>query len=304
MKKTTIVIAILLLAGIVTAQGTLIPIPAFSRTYSATMTRGMYCEAPADFTVVGLRVPDETNNGKQNVCIYRHTAAPLKYYGTTPLTPIFSKFGEPAANIIPCNVPYKKGEFLIVIGACGDTTRLHNSYSASTAFPPTIQGAATTLYRCGIQANLITAPTPHPVWSEASSICRVEVYVTGGASIVGSGTGQVGTPIVFTLTSKKDAGLPYQAASSFGNGPIPIDTRNLGLSPDTLLFLSIGGILPATFKDYAGILDATGNGKATLNIPNIPALTGLQIYTAFITLLNTAPSGVSSISNTFDFKVI
>jgi len=91
--------------------------------------------------------------------------------------------------------------------------------------------------------------------------------------------------------------------SSFGNGPIPIDTRNLGLSVDALLLLSTGGLLPAIFKDYAGILDASGKGTATLNIPNSSALVGLDIYTAFITLLGTAPSGVASVSNTFNFKI-
>ena len=305
MKKVAILITILILAGIAEAQpGTLIPIPAFSRTYSSTMTRGMFCDCPADFTVVGLRVPDETNNGKQNVAIYMSTTAPGRYPATTPLTPLFFKFGEDAKKIIPCNVPFKKGQFMVVIGACGDASRLHNSYSSSRAFPTTIFGAATTLYRCGTQNNIITLAPPHPVWSEASSICRVEVYVQPGASIVGSGTAQIGTPIVFTLTATQDAGLPYLAGSSFGNGPIPIDTRLLGLLPDNLLVLSTGGLVPTIFNNYAGLLDAKGKATATLNIPKASSLVGLNIFTAFVALKASAPSGVASVSDTFSFKIM
>ena len=101
MRKTAFVIAILLLAGLVTAQ-TMIPIPAFGSTYSGSYTRGFYCQVPVDCTVTGLRVPDETNNGKQNVCLYKHTSPPPTYSATVLLMPIFSKFGEPSANIIPC----------------------------------------------------------------------------------------------------------------------------------------------------------------------------------------------------------
>jgi len=122
-------------------------------------------------------------------------------------------------------------------------------------------------------------------------------------SIVGSGSGLPGTTITFTLMATSDAGLPYQMGSSLGNGPIPIDTRQLGLSPDTLLVLSVSNALPSIFQNYIGLLDATGMATAKLNIPNIPALKGVRIYTAFLTLKGTAPSGVQSISNSFLFTI-
>jgi len=302
MRKTTVCIAVLLFAGLAGAQN-MIPLPAFSRTYSSTMTRGFYCQAPVDFTVIGLRVPDETNHGKQNVCLYKNASAPPAFNQTVPLTPVFKKFGEPSANVIPCAVNYKKGEWLIVIGACGDASRLHNSYAPNGCFQSNILGKATTLCRCGIQANLITAPTPHPLWSEnAFNVCRVEVYVAA-AILTGSGSGSPGTSLDFTLKAAADPGLPYQMGSSFGNGPIPIDSRKLELSPDDLLVLSTGGLVPTIFQDYAGLLDSKGEAKAKLNIPNAPVLKGIRIYTAFVTLSASAPSGVSSISNSFMFTV-
>jgi hypothetical protein len=303
MKRTTLVIAILLLAGLATAQ-TMIPLPAYSTTYtSPSGTRGFYCQAPLDFTVVGLRVPDEKQHGKQNVCLYRHTSAPPAYSSTVPLTPIFSKFGESSANIIPCSEKFKKGEWLIAIGACGDSTTMLNSYGPSGCFQSNVLGMATTLCRCGIQANIVTAKPPHPVWSEnAYNVCRVEVYVAS-ATLAGSGTPSPGGTIKFALSASADTNLPYQMGSSLGNGPIPIDTRQLELSADALLVLSAGGLLPTVFKDYVGKLDASGAGNASIDIPNYPILKGVRIYSAFLTLLASAPSGVSSISNTFLFTI-
>jgi len=302
MRKTTLAIAVLLLAGLATAQ-TMIPIPAFSRTYSSNMTRGFFLQAPVDFTVVGLRVPDETKNGTQHVCLYRHTSAPPAWSSTVPLTPVFSKFNEPSANIIPCSENFKTGEWLIVLGACGSSTQLHNSYAGTGCFQTNVLGSPTTLCRCGTQNNISTLTPPHPIWSEvAASPSRVEVYVAS-ATLTGSGTPNPGSTINFALSSPVDANLPYQLGSSLGNGPIPIDTRQLGLSADALLVLSAGGFLPSVFKNYAGLLDAKGAAAASLDIPNIPVLKGVRIYTAFLTLLASAPSGVSSISNTFLFTI-
>ncbi|MBN2490127.1 MAG: hypothetical protein JXQ29_04690 [Planctomycetes bacterium] len=295
--------AVLLLAGLASAQ-TMIPIPAFNRTYSySAHTRGFYCQAPVDFTVVGLRVPDEANNGQQNVCVYQHTAAPLPISTAVPLTPVFSKFGEPSRNIIPCSIPYKKGDWLIVLGACGNASMLHNSYGPQGCFQSSIFGQPTTICRGGVQANIVSTAPPHTVWSEnAFEVCRVEVYVAS-AQLVGSGSGAPGTALTFTLMAAADGGLPYQLGSSLGNGPIPIDTRKLELSADALLVASVSGNLPAVFEGYAGTLDAKGLGNAKLHIPMIPALKGLRIYSAFVTLRGSAPSGIASISDTFLFTI-
>jgi len=305
MRIATLIVSLLValaVADFVCGQ-IMIPIPGYNSTFSVSgAARGFYFQVPVDFTVVGLRVPDEKKHGKQNVCLFKHTAAPPPYSQVVNLHELFKKLGEPSANIIPCSVPYTKGDWFIVIGACGDATIMHNSYAPSGCFNSNVLGQPVSLCRCGTQFNLVSRVPPFPIFSENGPLSRVEVYVAS-AQLVGSGTGKPGTAIQFALTAAADANLPYVMGSSLGNGPIPIDTRQLDLSPDNLLVLSTGGLLPSVFQSYAGNLDATGNAKAALNIPPFPALKGVRIYTAFLTLLASAPSGVSSISNAFLFTI-
>ena len=121
--------------------------------------------------------------------------------------------------------------------------------------------------------------------------------------LVGSGSSAPGGQVNLSLTATGDAGLVYQLGSSFGNGPIMIDTRRLELSPDPLLFLSVSGAAPWVFQNYSGVLDAQGQAMAAIQIPNLPALKNLRIYTAFVTLTASAPSGIASISNTMMFTI-
>jgi len=92
--------------------------------------------------------------------------------------------------------------------------------------------------------------------------------------------------------------------SSLGGGPIPIDTRLLNLSLDALLDASVNGYLPMIFQNYAGILDANGKATAKINIPNLPGIKGIRIYSAFLTLKPGAPSNIQSISNSFIFTIM
>lgn len=295
--------AILLVAGLAGAQNP-IQIPAYSSTYTyVSHTRGFNFQAPVDFTIVGLRVPDEQRFGKQNVAVYRLNAQAPTYpaMGTGGL--VFFKAGEPSPSIIPCNIRFTTGEWIGLLGACGDTNIMHSSYGAPTPYRSQVLGHATTLYRFGTQTNIVASLGKGPYWGQLSSqLGRIEVYATSTA-LSASGTGAPGTSMVFTLSSPSDGGLLYQLGSSFGTGPIPIDTRKLHLSPDDLLILSTGGAAAMIFQDYSGNLDAQGNATARLNIPNLPVLKGVRIHSAFLTIQATAPSGVSSISSTILFTI-
>ena len=118
-----------------------------------------------------------------------------------------------------------------------------------------------------------------------------------------TGTPSPGSRIDFTVTATDDVGYPYQMASSFSTGPIAIDTRQIDLGYDGLLWISVSGLVPEVFTNYRGYILQNGTSPASLNLPAIPATVGLKIHTAFVTLDPQAPSGIKSISNTFSFQV-
>ena len=119
----------------------------------------------------------------------------------------------------------------------------------------------------------------------------------------GGGNPGPGGTVALTLTATDDTGLPYLLGSSFGPGPFWIGNRQVGLSPDDLLVVSVNGYWPWIFSGYQGLIGTNGHAKAIINIPNIPALIGLRIYSAFVTLSPSAPLGIKSISNTFSITI-
>jgi hypothetical protein len=120
----------------------------------------------------------------------------------------------------------------------------------------------------------------------------------------GDGGGRIGGTLTLRLVAADSVGLPYRVGSSLGAGPIPIDSRTLGLSPDGLLWVSVAGALPAVFAGYAGTIDARGEARAAVHVPVLPVLAGLKIHSAFVTVDPGSPSGIRAISNTFAFSIV
>jgi len=141
---------------------------------------------------------------------------------------------------------------------------------------------------------------PSVIHSGKYEVFVARVTVTG---LEGRGGFRPGGSVTLALSAPGDAFLPYQAASSFGTGPIPIDSRLLRLSPDSLLLLSSGNMAPTVFVAYRGRLDGQGRAAARLEIPPAQALIGVTVHTAFVTLSAPAPSGVNSISGPFSFRI-
>jgi hypothetical protein len=175
-------------------------------------------------------------------------------------------------------------------------------------------GGKSVLTGAGSQGRFRSAPI-HRSWAYQNYYATTESgqdrlagiytrFTVNTTTILGSGNARPGNTITFTLNAPGDAGLPYQVGTSLGMGPIPIDTRLLGLSLDSVLQTSVTGVLPTIFQDYAGVLDAQGQGTAKLNLPNLSALVGVRLYSAFLTLKVGAPSNVSSISDTFQFTIL
>jgi hypothetical protein len=119
-----------------------------------------------------------------------------------------------------------------------------------------------------------------------------------------AGTFQINTTVTLNLHVAADAGLTYQLGSALSDTPgIPIDTRLLKLYPDALFFVTVGNLLPSVFQNYAGWLDTSGKATASIQILNDPAIVGVDIYTAFVTIKSTAPSNIQTVSCTRGFKI-
>ena len=161
-------------------------------------------------------------------------------------------------------------------------------------------GTGCDINRDGFPDLLVGAPE-----ADAGSISdsgQAYVFSVATTSIYGSGSPGIGGTITLNLLAPGGS-LSYLVGSSLGTGPIHIDNRQLGLSPDDLLVVSVNGWWPSIFIGYRGVIDSKGQAKGAINIPNISPLIGQKIHTAFVTLSPSAPSGIKSISNTFSFTI-
>jgi len=51
------------------------------------------------------------------------------------------------------------------------------------------------------------------------------------------------------------------------------------------------------------VMDAKGESRAAIHIPNAPVLIGVRLHTAFVTSSPSAPSRLKAISNTLSFSI-
>jgi len=177
MKPFPLALTALLLAGTLLGQSIMMPIPPFSSTYSySSAVRGFCFQTPVNFTILGLRVPDERSHGKQNVAVYQLSAKPNN---TTPQKSqmLFYRTGVASSQIIPCQVSLKAGSWVGVLGACGDTSMMYNSYGTGPYNSRIAGGPQVKLERLWMNVNLISSGGIGAMTAATGSLGRVEVYV-------------------------------------------------------------------------------------------------------------------------------
>ncbi|MCD4734884.1 MAG: T9SS type A sorting domain-containing protein, partial [Bacteroidales bacterium] len=156
-------------------------IPPQQGTYSGNV-RVYYFNAPIDFTITGLRIPDD-QPGNQTIEIIRFNSGPAPEYPT--ITNDFVQLGRwvniPGTAQIPCNIAVTSGEWIGILGYRGTT----NSYG-SAPYNTSIDGNPVTLTRMGMQYYLTTTAA-QDVWQQSASnnIGRIEMYysIGGGPSM-------------------------------------------------------------------------------------------------------------------------
>jgi hypothetical protein len=96
-------------------------------------------------------------------------------------------------------------------------------------------------------------------------------------------------------------GKSFFGALSFGYLPgIPLGYYTMHLAPDALFFASLN--TPAIFEGN-GILDANGNSKMRVHIPNAEALVGYRVYAAAVVLDPARYQGIGWVSYPMGFTI-
>lgn len=182
-KSIWTTLGLLLVIGIgslLQAQGTLMPIPPHSSTYTGN-PRGYWFTAPTDFTIVGLRVPDDFSTDPQSVHLFEMPTASSGSVFTT----LHHTGSLATLTVIPVNIPIQTGAVIGVLGYRATT----NSYGAG-AYPSTIGGMPVTLTRIYNNSSQITsAPATGTMTFSSGSLARVEIYYQIGPTL-----GVIGAP--------------------------------------------------------------------------------------------------------------
>ena len=137
--------------------------------------RGYYFTAPTDFCITAVKVPTDASSGCQSVAIVRfNSGAPPQYSSNTnDFTQLHYTSCLASTDKITVDISVSQGDVIGIYGCRG--TNCSNSYGSGN-YSTSIAGNAVTLYRSGMQYNLVSNQMKQ-VWAEGShSISRVEMY--------------------------------------------------------------------------------------------------------------------------------
>ncbi|HKR07468.1 MAG TPA: T9SS type A sorting domain-containing protein, partial [Bacteroidia bacterium] len=165
--------------------------------YTAGQSRGLWFTAPINFTITGLFVPLMTGT-EQNLAVLRFTGAvppPAYPTVTNAFTIEFITQNNPAAGVIPVNIPVFAGDVIGILGTRTIGANNETSYGpAPSAFVSDIDGIPVTFSRMGMQFTLSNT-SPIDIWEEpGGSLGRIEITYQVGCE-------SVRTPAVATVTT-------------------------------------------------------------------------------------------------------
>lgn len=245
----------------------------FNATYSSTShTRGYWFTAPTDFLITGLRVPDETNAGVQNVEVVRLHSQPPNLNDdpsqtmddpsgkdfidatTNSFVSLFRRIGVTGKSIIHTTIPVRAGDIIGILGAAGTTT-MKNSYASSNEYSTKILGESVTLKRMGMQYNLNTTQA-QDLWTvDGGAFSRVEMYYIQPPDV------RLNADTVATGSTLDTTPLATGSGTISATGTVEIRS---GVDPEQVLAGSSGNVLD--------ILDASHSAEIFFNF-NVESIT-------------------------------
>jgi hypothetical protein len=261
-----------------------LPLPAFSSTFSGSLTRGYYFQTPVDFNLIGLRVPDESQDGKQNVEVYRWSSKPPAWSSSISTGRVFRRVGYDSSKVIPCYLSFKAGDWVGILGACGDASGMKNSYGPAQP-TSSIRGQSVTLYRLITQRNIASTATGGVSAEDSGSIGRVELFLQGegfGATI--GGMPRLGETFEFQIN---------------GSSPSFVSLLNIGISNGSFLPLNLSGAGFGgswLYTDLTLLLavptDPQGIGRLPIQLPTTRDWIGAKLYMQGVLINKAAPGGI------------
>jgi glucose/arabinose dehydrogenase len=150
----------------------------------------------------------------------------------------------------------------------------------------------------------VSADGANVYWTCSTAGVIQQAVRTGSApTITSTSRNRIGDNVDLDLSAPGLGNQSYLAASSLGDGPVPIAGRLLGLTPDGLFVATALGQGAPFFSGFVGRLDSAGKARARIAILNDAALKGVNIYTAFGVMDMKAPNRVAALSSTLRFKI-
>ncbi|PLX32190.1 MAG: hypothetical protein C0600_03365, partial [Ignavibacteria bacterium] len=287
-----VLLALLLTLGAstLTAQ-TMMPLPPYNNTYNG-MVRGMWFQAPADFRIVGIRVPTDVGSAPQNAQVMRINTTLLPYPSlTSNYTTLGVWTNVNSTAMIPCDILVQTGDIIGIIGSRGTNGSTQaNSYSTQNS-PYTqtnaIFGLPVTLNRFGHQGY--TYPVGDVWWEPNYQVCRIEMYYTSAVTVPNDvGISSIDSPQNFCA----------------GNEDVIVTMKNYGTNQVTSATInwSINGT-PQPTVNWTGMLDTltftTRQTQVNLGTRNFQS--GIP-YT--IAAWTTQPNGVADTMTSNDSSVV
>ncbi len=164
------------------------------------------------------------------------------------------------------------------------------------------------------QFTLISVGEPEPLdvtvspdgnvvyWTCTSAGVIIRADRTGSQpEITRLGDATLGSTVRFIIDAPGLGGEMYALGNSTGRGPIPVGMESLALEDDFLLTSTFASPDTPFTLGYRGLLDANGMATASIVIPDLAALQGVVIYTAY-GVVNTT-NGVLGLSKTLRFEI-
>jgi len=125
-----------------------------------------------------------------------------------------------------------------------------------------------------------------------------------GGDLVCTGNPKIGVPFAIGLSARVDPIHTYAAAASLSaTSGLPLGIRTFPLDLDNLLIATANNWLPQIFSGFRGLLDSQGRSLVSIKAPRNPALVGVSIHVAFLTLDPTKPLGIRTVSRPKMLKV-